>query len=324
MNGFISKLGPAISSLLDYREALGHSPKTHARTFYGIDRFFAVNYPDADTLTSNAVIEWLNDQCYGLDEKATALRILGKYLSAIGKESYVLPRNFIGCKNAMPSKPYLFSDNELSLLFSAADSFPSQCGQPFLPEIVPVMFRLIYTCGLRPNEGRELKREKVDMKTGEIQIVNTKRKKERLVVMSTDMLGLAKRYDEKRAIFAHGNEYFFPSWTGGAFSNLQISSYFRACWKRSNPSVDTLPKVRVYSLRHRFASTVMARWIDEGQPIMAKLPYLRSYMGHNHISETLYYVHLLPENLVKAAGIDWDTFDGILPNPLDDDEEVCI
>jgi integrase len=324
MNGFISKLGPTISSLLDYREALGYSPKTHARTFYGIDHFFAANYPDADTLTSDVVIEWLNDQCCGLDEKAAALRILGKYLSAIGRESYVLPRNFIGRKNAIQTTPYLFSDDELSLLFGAADNFPPQCGQPFLHEIVPVMFRLIYTCGLRPNEGRELKREKVNMKTGEIQIVNAKRKKERLVVMSTDMLCLAKRYDEKREVFANGNEYFFPSWSGGAFSNLQIRGFFYSCWKRSNPSADPLPKVRVYNLRHRFASTVMAKWIDEGQPIMAKLPYLRSYMGHDHISETLYYVHLLPENLAKAAGMDWDAFDWILPNPLDDGEEVCV
>jgi hypothetical protein len=57
----------------------------------------------------------------------------------------------------------------------------------------------------------------------------------------------------------------------------------------------------------------MAGWLDDGQPLMANLPYLRTYMGHDNISETLYYIHLLPENLVKTSGIDWETFDGMIP-----------
>jgi len=36
-------------------------------------------------------------------------------------------------------------------------------------------------------------------------------------------------------------------------------------------------------------------------------------MGHTHLNETLYYVHLLPENLLKSPGIDWEAFDGIMP-----------
>jgi len=36
-------------------------------------------------------------------------------------------------------------------------------------------------------------------------------------------------------------------------------------------------------------------------------------MGHDDIAETLYYVHLLPENLIKASGIEWAAFDGIVP-----------
>ena len=40
-------------------------------------------------------------------------------------------------------------------------------------------------------------------------------------------------------------------------------------------------------------------------------------MGHNHLNETKYYVHLLPENLVKSAGIDWISFDGIVPEVIE-------
>ena len=41
---------------------------------------------------------------------------------------------------------------------------------------------------------------------------------------------------------------------------------------------------------------------------MAMLPFLREYMGHNSLSETAYYIHILPENIVKSSAIDWDKF----------------
>jgi hypothetical protein len=43
------------------------------------------------------------------------------------------------------------------------------------------------------------------------------------------------------------------------------------------------------------------------------LAYLRAYMGHENFSSTMYYVHLLPENLIRSAGIDMSAFDKLLP-----------
>ena len=39
---------------------------------------------------------------------------------------------------------------------------------------------------------------------------------------------------------------------------------------------------------------------------MELLPYLSAYMGHSELTSTLYYVHLLPENLRRSKGVDWD------------------
>jgi hypothetical protein len=46
---------------------------------------------------------------------------------------------------------------------------------------------------------------------------------------------------------------------------------------------------------------------------MAMLPYLRAYMGHGNLSETAYYIHILPENLIKSPSIDWSVFNAMLP-----------
>ena len=69
----------------------------------------------------------------------------------------------------------------------------------------------------------------------------------------------------------------------------------------------------MYDLRHRFASAILNRWIDEKRDLYAMLPYLRAYMGHFDLSATAYYIHLLPESLVKSNGIDWAALESVIP-----------
>jgi integrase len=99
------------------------------------------------------------------------------------------------------------------------------------------------------------------------------------------------------------------------YSNDLLAAWFKRCWQRANPKTNSvkLPKVRVYDLRHRFASAILNRWIDAGCDLYAKLPYLRAYMGHEEMSATAYYIHLLPENLSKSPGINWDALNQIIP-----------
>jgi len=317
MRDFSSGLAPAIAALLDYREALGYARNSHLSNLLKFDAFCAHNYPGVDYLTKDMVVEWLDEQVAGVHPKTVTIRLLGRYLKAIGKESFIMPRGMSYERKTFAA--YIFTDNELRNLFCAADATPPAKSEPFIGAILPVLLRLIYTCGLRPNEGRELLHKNIDFKTGELLISNTKYKKDRLVVMSGDMLRLCREYDEYRKVFGRDNPYFFPSWGGGALVPNQLTHFFKEAWIRAHPEVpkDDLPRVRVYDLRHRFASAALNRWLDTGKPLGAKLPYLRTYMGHSTLNETAHYIHLLPENLVKSAGIDWQAFDELVPNPFE-------
>ena len=88
---------------------------------------------------------------------------------------------------------------------------------------------------------------------------------------------------------------------------------FQKCWREANPELDAslLPKVRPYDLRHRFASAVLQKWIDEGENIYSKLPYLRAYMGHEEFRDTLYYVHILPDNLLSSPQVNWKQIESV-------------
>lgn len=311
MSTYISSFSPWISDFFAFRRALGYSDQTYGKNMKAFDLYCAASYPEESHLTEEIVLGWLEDRCTDIYGKSRCLRAFGTYLQAVGQDAYILPDKYITVRQNF--SPYILSDAELSRLFDAVDKIKASKTEPFFNEIAPVMYRLIYTCGLRPREGRELKTENINFQTGELFITHTKRNKDRIVVMSDDMRKLAVAYNEKRKIFGKENEYFFPSWSGRSLSQRQVDYFLKNAWKDANPGCKNLPGIRTYDLRHRFASAVLMRWIDKGEILPAKLPYLRTYMGHESLSETIQYIHILPENLVKTSGIDWDVFDELIP-----------
>jgi integrase len=91
--------------------------------------------------------------------------------------------------------PYIFTDSELTSLFAVIDTLPATKSEPFLNEMLPTLFRLTYTCALRPNKSRELLRKNVDFGTGEILITHTKHDKEHYIVKPDDMLKRMRDYN---------------------------------------------------------------------------------------------------------------------------------
>ena len=183
--------------------------ETYIRHFIRFDRWCAEKQPGQDLLSREIVHGWIDDDkapCHELSHRAAAMRLFGRYL-LLGEDAYVLPDKYTPIKAIFAV--FVFTDAELSALFESIDFLVPTKKEPFLNEIVSVLFRLIYTCGLRPERGRELLAENVFLDTGAVLITHTKRNKERFVVMSDDMVALARRYDQRRRIFGGGPLFFF-------------------------------------------------------------------------------------------------------------------
>lgn len=316
MRGYLSGFAEDIDGMIDLKVSLGYAESTFAERGRQFDFFCAKTHPSVSVITEPLAMSWLR-----MDEgaspgvihaRAAFLRGLARYQNAIGKDAYILPDAYISGKRAFV--PYLFTDEELAALFSQIDSYVCR-RDPFRSHILQMYFRLTYTCGLRPGEGRELKRANVDLKTGEIRILNTKWHKSRTVVMSDDMLSLAREYSGLRDVAYPNDDYLFPTGHNRPFTAQKMQKSFRSFFAQTKPDVpeDMLPAVRVYDLRHRFATTVLNKWLDEKRDLSSRLPYLQTYMGHKELASTAYYIHLLPEQLVKNAGIDWASMNAILP-----------
>lgn len=317
MNSFTSAFAPKMEAMLAFRTARGFKNKNHLDNLLRFDKFCSERYPSLTKLTPEVVYDWLDMETVlnpqMVNDRASTIRQFGLYLSAVDEETFVLAEKFGTNRNH--NLPYNFTDSELTALFAAIDELPAVRGEPFLNEIAPTLFRLTYTCGLRPNEVRGLLRENVDIKTGAVMITHTKQNKDRIVVMSDDMSKMCRRYDAKRTIFAGDNPYFFPSHSGGAFRSEQLRAALTKAWTSAICSKDRPlpPHIQVYDLRHRFASACLNRWLDEKRDLLSMLPYLREYMGHESLNETAYYIHILPENLLKSSAVNWEALNKMFP-----------
>ena len=171
------------------------------------------------------------------------------------------------------------------------------------------------TCGLRPGEGRLLRVEDVDLDAGIIHISDGKCHIDRVVALSDDMSGAMKSYAQERVKVFPFAKAFFVNKGGDYFTQNQVALTLQKCWRACNPDTPAseLPRIRVYDLRHRFATAALNRWLDEKRDLYVMLPYLSAYMGHSSLPSTAYYIHLLPENLTRSPGVDWSALNDLIP-----------
>ena len=310
MTQLLSNFRFQIEDYCNWRKSLGYS-NDHEQHLTNFDAYCNEFHPNEHSITKALVIGWLSFEIkngrHCIENKCAALRSFAHF---VGNGSYVLNKKFVNYKRNF--SPYILTDEELSRLFASTDIVKKR-NDSFFAETAGVIFRLQYACGLRPQEVRKICCKDIDFQTGEIFISQSKLNKDRIVVAAQDVVAMLNWYNSRRNIFCKNNNEFFIHTNGAPISSEQLDDLLQKCWREANPDVscDTLPHLRPYDLRHRFASAVLQRWIDSGKNLYAMLPYLRAYMGHEDFRDTLYYVHILPENLLSSKGVNWEQIESV-------------
>lgn len=273
-----------------------------------------MHYKDIEILTKEMIMPWCvqrkTEKNCSFRTRVSAIRQFTLFLYSMGYSNFVLNIDFLP-KN-IRYVPYIFSDDELVGIFNEAIKRSEEDPSSLKKLIVSVIYRLIYFCGLRPNEGRELRLEDVDVDKGTLLIRKNKTHKERLIPMADDVTNMIKWYLVKRYEFKVYSVYLFPSKTSDCYKSTWLRREFLDLWNATKPSNSTA-RIRVYDLRHRWATAVMIKFINEREDLFNILPYMSAYMGHSSFEETAYYIHLLPENLLKSKNIDWEKMSSIIP-----------
>lgn len=113
-----------------------------------------------------------------------------KFIKSLGKKAFIPDDDYSTSRDQYI--PYIFTDIELRVLFKAIDTIDGSEYQHACINhhkrmrrelVLPVLFRLMYCCGMRPSEPTALRCEDIDLKSGDIYIRQTKRHKDRHIIM---------------------------------------------------------------------------------------------------------------------------------------------
>lgn len=302
---FQSHFSGRIKAMLEYRSALGRSVEGDSWNLANFDRFCLRQFPDESSLTKDLAFAWCNDSRGS--HRAHTIRGFSKYLISIGEDAFLMPPTFFPTRKA--DLPYILSETELQNFFAATDRHPSAYNSPLLEYTIPVVFRLQFACGLRPQEVRLLKRTDFNFTNDTIYISEAKHCKDRRLAVNSGVMEMCKKYDRIVEAVIPNRIYFFQSPNGGAFKTGWLIARFHKCWELSGNGHTRGPCVP-YDLRHNYATRTLMRWIEEGKDLNVWIPYLTAYMGHATFSSTFYYVHLLPERLSQ---MDFTCVKGVIP-----------
>ena len=110
-----------------------------------------------------------------------------------GKEACVIPNGIVP-RERQRHVPHIFTQKELEKFFHAADTRPVLPGSVLRHLQIPVIFRIMYACGLRPNEVRLIRTADLSPDCSTLFIPESKGHKDRSVSLPAGLTRICCRY----------------------------------------------------------------------------------------------------------------------------------
>lgn len=297
MNNIIYK-GPFkdhIKNHVDLKRSIGYKYINDAGRLKYFDSFTLEKYPKAVTLTKEIVLDWCSKKIHetqaNLRTRTSIIRQFGKYLESIGIETYIIPKGYRHAEEQYI--PHIYTDNELTDFFTQTDKCKYYHERPYRHHIMPVIFRMIYMCGLRASEARFLKVADVDLKEGVLTINQSKKGNSRLVPMSDFLTEYCRNFSKKVHLHSAPEDYYFPVPNGKSITLENLYKNFRRfLWQAKISHGGSGHGPRIHDFRHSHAVHCLKKWVKQEKDLMTYLPVLSTYMGHSSFKATAYYLRL--------------------------------
>ena len=182
---------------------------------------------------------------------------------------------------------------ELTKFFAQADQCQYCPWSPNRHLVIPVVFRMIYMCGLRASEALLLKICDVDLEGGVLTIHHSKKDKDRLVPMSDCLTERCREFSKKVHPNSISEDYYFAALGGKPVTVDNLYTNFRSfLWKAGISHRGRGQGPRIHDFRHTFAVHCLKKWAEQEKDLTAYLPILKTYMGHDTFTETAYYLRM--------------------------------
>ena len=315
---FYGPLKDAIKAYIAEKRGMGLKYNSESKRLANFDRFTLNVDCQKNVLTKDIVMSWITkraNECANTQNlRVILIRQFGLFMQRYGYEAYILPDVYIK-KSKSSFAPYIFSDDEIDRIYFQADNWKTTYHSPNAGVVIPVMFRILFCCGLRFSEIRHLKVGNVDLDNGVLSIVETKSDKSRLVPMSNSITELCKEYSRVMHSVSTDESIYFPNARGTSFGLTALYDIFRKLlWKARISHGGKGKGPRFHDIRHTFSVRCLKNWIQNDFDITSALPYLSAYLGHVGLAESQSYLRLTADLYQDINDILEKKYPGIIPS----------
>lgn len=260
-----------------------------------LDRLSLESENAGDVLTKGLVETWCgrrpNETQKNQMYRQNFIRRFAEFLLQNGNEAYCPANDRV--RTATSFTPHIFTQDELQRFFYAVEHMEPSRQYRKKEIILPMLFRVLYCCGLRVSEAVNLQVKDVDLSNGVLSLLDAKFSKSRLVPVSPALLCQLRTYSSEVCLSVDPNAVFFPNARKKKHHTSEIYAFFREIlWQAGISHGGKGNGPRVHDFRHTFAVHCLCQWVRNRVDINAALPYLSAYLGHTGISGTQKYTRL--------------------------------
>ncbi len=258
---FISAFAGEIDVFLDYRQATGICIDQDILYLKKLDAFLEGNKIPLIGFDAEVSASWRSRRD-GESDHGHYMRI--NFTKRFFEFLFVKGYKVTLLRDVRPPKnnfvPHIYTDDEIDRYFQAVDAYDFP-GNPKNKIQLPVLFRLLYSCGLRVTETLMIRIKDVDLEEGIIRLRVTKGSKERYAVLSESMHVLLKEYADKTFYLLGEDDFIFSNRKGSALRRDWLEEvHSRLLCMAGIPSASAAGSTkRLHDWRHTHAVGALSR-----------------------------------------------------------------
>ena len=297
-----------IEEYISYKQSLGYKIKIESqelRRFAAFTRTVGYN----GSLTNELAVQWASLKSdysrFYMARRLETVHIFAKYIVAFDPCTQI-PQTGIFGRCHKRTSPYIYSDEEISLLMTETENLFSPDG--IRAYTVSTAIGLLRSTGLRVSELTLLKTDDVRLDESYLFISSSKFKKDRVVPLHptvTEELTNYRDFIIKKLGQRSGADYFFVSSYGHKFNTRAFEYAFQLIRPVLSTGIvrEKFRKFRLYDIRHTFACETVRHWLEAGEDVNQKLHLISTYMGHVKPADTYWYLSATPELLAISCAL---------------------
>lgn len=267
-----------IQDFIKYKKSLGYEYNNINR-FYNLEKLLLKNKVYFQKQLNESLLYDSKFENYKIE-----LRELIKFNSILNNE-VIQNKIILGKKGKNKYIPFIINNNLFCDICEYIDK-TSIYETGNYKYIYPVLYRLLYSTGIRINEAISLKISDLDISIGKININNSKNNKSRTIIISDSMRDVLKKY----ILLVKPKKYLFE-YKKNKINYSTILCHLNKIRNKFNVHII------FHDFRHSMATNSFKALLSKGYNEKEILYYMHIYLGHASINETEYYFYF--NNVIK-------------------------